>query len=156
MNENVYKRLMGYNKSIKEIDDTYRNVARIFGLPECTFWILYTLRVGKSPLTQSEICSLQYKPKQTVNSALKKMESDGYISLSYGDDQRSKYISLTEKGIRLAEKTVDKVAEAEAQALSGMPVDEQEKLVEILGKFSDYLRIEILSLGDNRDITLRK
>lgn len=75
MDEHAYRRLREYNDSLKAIDDTYRAAARRFGLPECAFWILYTLRVERSPLTQSEICALQYQPKQTVHSALKRLEA---------------------------------------------------------------------------------
>ena len=74
MDEHAYRRLREYNDSLKAIDDTYRAAARRFGLPECAFWILYTLRVERAPLTQSEICALQYQPKQTVHSALKRLE----------------------------------------------------------------------------------
>lgn len=151
MNECTYRKLAEYNKLLKAIDDAYRNVAKIFGLPECAFWILYTLRVEKHPMTQSEISSLQYQPKQTVNSALKKMDAEGYINLAYGDDQRSKYICLTEKGIRLAEKTVDKVADAETRALIGLSDDEQKKFINLLGKYSHLLTQEIQGLNTGQE-----
>ena len=112
MDEHAYRRLREYNDSLKAIDDTYRAAARRFGLPECAFWILYTLRVERAPLTQSEICALQYQPKQTVHSALKRLEADGLLKLAHGGNRKSKYVCLTEKGARLAERTVDCIAEA--------------------------------------------
>lgn len=147
MNDLARKRLTEYNEIFKEIDDIYRGIARIFRLPECAFWILYTLRVEELPLTQSEICNLQYQPKQTVNSALKKMSEDGYIKLVHESNQRSKRICLTEKGERLAEKTVDKVSAAEAAALIGLSDDEQEQFFYLLKKYKGLLRekIEVLS-----------
>lgn len=152
MNEYAHKRLKEYNDSLKAIDDTYRNVAKIFGLSECTFWILYTLRVEEEPLTQSEICNLQYQPKQTVNSALKKMSEDGYIRLEHGSNQRSKNVWLTEKGIRLSEKAVDKVVDAEVDALTGLSDDEQEQFFKLLRKYSGLLEEKIQALSADKEI----
>lgn len=141
-------KLTQYNKSFKSIDETYRNAAKRFGMSECTFWILYTLRNETPPVTQSEICALQSQPKQTVNSALKKLESDGILSLSPGADRRNKYVSLTEKGLQLAEKTVDIFAESEANALLLMPEDEQDTLCSLLEKYNSLLnsKLQVLSL----------
>ena len=55
-------------------------------------------------MTQSEICSFLYQPKQTVNSSLKKLASEGYIQLSVSG-HRSKQILLTEKGRELTSQT---------------------------------------------------
>ena len=114
MDEHAYRRLREYNDSLKAIDDTYRAAARRFGLPECAFWILYTLRVERAPLTQSEICALQYQPKQTVHSALKRLEADGLLKLAHGGNRKSKsdgereaLFSLLQKYNRLLRARLD-------------------------------------------------
>ena len=134
MDEHAYRRLREYNDSLKAIDDTYRAAARRFRLPECAFWILYTLRVERAPLTQSEICALQHQPKQTVHSALKRLEADGLLKLAHGG---------TEKGARLAERTVDCIAEAEAEALLGLSDGEREALFSLLQKYNRLLRARL-------------
>ena len=53
-----YQTLMAYNKEMKKLDDTYRSAAKNCGMPECAFWILYTLRVEEKSFTQAEICEL--------------------------------------------------------------------------------------------------
>lgn len=143
MNTEARIKLIKYNNSIKSIDKTYRSIAKLFGMGECAFWIIYTLRMEPSPLTQRDICDLQYQPKQTVSSALQKMESEGLIAFSQGDDRRNKYVSLTEKGIRLAQKTVDKFCDAEAAALLRMSGKEQEQLNLLLSKYNKLLNGEI-------------
>ena len=45
------KRLSEYNNILKENDNLYRGVAKRLGLPECAFWILYTLRADSAALT---------------------------------------------------------------------------------------------------------
>ena len=54
----------------------YRSAAKSCGISECAFWILYTLRVEEKPFTQAEICEFLIEPKQTVHSALKKLEDE--------------------------------------------------------------------------------
>ena len=90
------KRLLEFNNIVKENDDIYRCAARSLGLSDSVFWILYTFRMEKEELTLREICNVLYQPKQTVHSALKKMEKDGYIRAEEGmDDRRSKGLKLT-------------------------------------------------------------
>ena len=81
-NKNNRKKLYEYNNVLKSIDDCYRNIAKRYGFSEAAFWTLYTLRMEPGNITQSDVCTVLYQPKQTVNSALKKLESEGYIMLT--------------------------------------------------------------------------
>lgn len=109
MDRNAYQMLIAFNRETKKLDDVYRSAAKSCGISECAFWILYTLRVEEKPFTQAEICEFLIEPKQTVNSALKKLEAEGYLTLSAGADQRSKRVCLTEKGERFVKAHVDRV-----------------------------------------------
>ena len=100
MEQDAKRMLLEYNKETKRLDDLYRCAAKQCGISECAFWILYTLRAEERQFTQAEICEFLIEPKQTVNSALKKLEAEGYLTLSAGADQRSKRVCLTEKGER--------------------------------------------------------
>jgi len=140
MNQNIEKNLIKYNNLIKENDELYRDIAKIFGLPDCAFWILYVLRENHKVLTQSEICNMLYQPKQTVNSSLKKLEYDGFIELTEMDDRRSKQVRLTEKGITLAKSTVDNVILAEYKALSGLTEEEQNNFILLFQKYTNLLK----------------
>ncbi len=134
------------NNIIKENDEIYRNVAKSLGLPDCAFWILYILREEGNITTQSEICSAIYLSKQTVNSAMKKLESDGYLQLLNTNDRRSKQVSLTPKGLALTEKTVDRVIARETDALSGMTLDEKETFLRLYRKYTDILNVSMKTL----------
>lgn len=134
----IGSKLSEYNRIMKENEEFYRDVAKTLGLSESVFWILYTLRTEYATV-QSEICACMYQPKQTVNSALKKMEADGYIELTSGDDRRSKRILLTEKGDALCKKTVDKIIAIECAALDGLPEEELEQFLSLFRRFTDLL-----------------
>lgn len=140
------KWLTEYNAIIKENDNLYRDLAKNFKLPECAFWILYTLRIYRAPITQSEICDCLYQPKQTVNSALKNLEAEGYIHLRHAEDHRRKQISLTYKGAELAGITADKVIAAELSSASALTQKEQETLIKLFRKYTDALSRQINEL----------
>lgn len=144
------ERLSEYNSIMKETDEIYREAAKAIGLSDCAFWILYVLREDCGPVTQSQICRTLYQAKQTVNSALKKMEQSGYIELCSSGDRRSKRIQLTEKGVLLAEKTVDKVIAAEHGALSEMTDAEQEAFIGLLRKYTFFLQKHMQELTEKQ------
>ena len=135
MERDAKRMLLEYNKETKRLDDLYRCAAKQCGISECAFWILYTLRAEERQFTQAEICEFLIEPKQTVNSALKKLEAEGYLTLSAGADQRSKRVCLTEKGERFVKAHVDRVPEAEAAALGAMTAAERDELIRLTGRY---------------------
>ena len=132
--------LSQYNGIMKENNEFYRVFVKKFGLSECSFWILYMLRTAYAAPVQSEICACLHQSKQTINSALKKLVEEEYLKLTPGKDRRSKQISLTENGNRLCEKTVDHVIKMEKNALESLSMEEQELLLSLFRKYTDFLR----------------
>ena len=102
MEQDAKRMLLEYNRETKRLDDLYRCAAKQCGISECAFWILYTLRAEERQFTQAEICEFLIEPKQTVHSALKKLEAEGYLARTSGADLRSKRVALTEKGEQFA------------------------------------------------------
>ena len=149
LKETAKKRLSEYNSIIKETDELYRKIAKTLDLSDCTFWILYILREDSEILTQSEICSAIYQPKQTINSALKKLQNDGYIELKEMNDRRSKQVVLTLKGRQLAEKTVDKVIIVEQKALAELTEEEQKTFIGLFRKYTDLFKNHISELSED-------
>ena len=135
MEQDAKRMLLEYNRETKRLDDLYRCAAKQCGISECAFWILYTLRAEERQFTQAEICEFLIEPKQTVNSALKKLEAEGYLTLSAGADQRSKRVCLAEKGERFVKAHVDRVPEAEAAALGAMTAAERDALIRLTGRY---------------------
>ena len=146
MKNNSSKRMLEFNEVMKENNDLYSNLAKKFKMSDCMLWILYILREENKVLTQSDICNMMCIRKQTVNSSLKKMEAEGYIELLNINDKRSKQVSLTEKGLDLANNTVDIIISKENNALSKMDEKEQELLINLLRKFNDLLKDSFLEI----------
>ena len=135
MSKHLSKKMLELNEIMKETDDLYRNLAKKFKMSDCMIWILYILREDDRSVTQSDICNMMYMPKQTVNSSLKKMEAEGYIELLSINDKRSKQVCLTEKGVDLANNTVDIIISKENNALSKMDKEEQALFINLFKKY---------------------
>lgn len=128
-----------FNATINGSEEIYRAVAKSFGLSDCAFWILYCIRQLEEKVTQKDICSFIYQPKQTVHSALKKMVEDGLIEVGDYNGKRHKYVTLTEKGEAFSKKTVDLVLVEEIAIFEDMDVSEREIAMKLLAKYSDSL-----------------
>ena len=144
MSKHLSKKMLELNEIMKETDDLYRNLAKKFKMSDCMIWILYILREDDRSVTQSDICNMMYMPKQTVNSSLKKMEAEGYIELLNINDKRSKQVCLTEKGVDLANNTVDIIISKENNALSKMDKEEQALFINLFKKYKDLLKEQSL------------
>ena len=146
MSKHLSKKMLELNEIMKETDDLYRNLAKKFKMSDCMICILYILREDDRSVTQSDICNMMYMPKQTVNSSLKKMEAEGYIELLNINDKRSKQVCLTEKGVDLANNTVDIIISKENNALSKMDKEEQALFINLFKKYKDLLKESFMEI----------
>ena len=143
-------------KTIDEIQKTYtqlftRNealyhaLAKHFQLSDCSLWILsYLLQGDPGAYTQSDLCVFLSQPRQTVNSALKKMETEKLIEFHYQENSKKmKRIFLTEKGILLAKKTASEITSAEKAAFQSLSNAERNTFLEIFEKYLTQLEQEV-------------
>lgn len=139
-NSPFFHYLLEYNTIFKENDVIYRRMAAQFGLSDSAFWILYCLRESATPLTQKQLCESIYMSKQTINSALKSLERNGFITLATGKDRRSKFLVLTEAGQELAARTVDLVIEQEQLAIASMGQESMKQFLSLFRIYTDALK----------------
>ena len=86
-----------YNAIYKETDAVYSGFAKRSGLSDCAFWLLYSIRDSEDTCRQKDLCGQWTMSKQTVNSALKGLEKQGFIVLEPDvDDGKSKRIRAEE------------------------------------------------------------
>ena len=121
----------------------YHRRARACGLPDCAFWLLYTLRSEEAPLTQTQLSEQLSLPKQTVNSALKKLVEEGVLRLEAADGNlKNKRVCLTEAGEAFLRRTVDRVFGVESAAAARLTEEERSALVALSQKLLDAFRAE--------------
>lgn len=132
-----------YNQLLKACDTVYHNAAVAAGLSDCAFWILYSVQDADYVCTQSEICDNSSLPRQTVNSALKKLEKDGYLTLQRISGSVSKSIHLTEAGTALVQQHLVPVMEAEQQVCESFSDEEIKQFLTTFQHLVDRLGTEI-------------
>lgn len=93
-----------FGKLIYKIDGIYSEYAKSEDVKENLLWILYALNDGNSH-SQKEICESWDLPRSTVNTIMKKLESDGYVDLiQIKGEKRELAIKLTFKGEEYSSK----------------------------------------------------
>lgn len=122
----------------------YRNLYKRYNVNQSTFWILYLVKTNSCPPYQNEIIKYTNEPKQTINTAIKKLESSGYIQL-IDNGKRNKEIVITDSGNQYCQNFVDKLIQAEENVVNSLSKKEYETLMDINKK-----RIELLEREFNK------
>ncbi len=78
----ISKYLKEYNHIYKEANDIYHEIARKLQLSDSALDIFYTIFEMGDNCLQRDICKASCMPKQTVNSSIRKLQTDGYLTLS--------------------------------------------------------------------------
>ena len=120
----------------------YHRLARACGLPDCAFWLLYTLRSEEAPLTQTQLSEQLSLPKQTVNSAVANLVQKGLVYLEPGKGH-SKYIRLSEAGRKIIREKIEPIRRAECRALQQMTPEERRHLVALTDRYIGLLHTEM-------------
>ncbi|MFR6313243.1 MAG: MarR family winged helix-turn-helix transcriptional regulator [Ruminococcus sp.] len=123
----------------KEMNATYYQLAAAQELSPSEMDIYYTLCVLGDGCLQRDICNLALTSKQTINSALKKMEKQGFLWLEAGKG-REKHIHLTPAGKKIQEHRVRPIYLAEQAVLAEMGDPEQTQLIALLEKYIRLLQ----------------
>jgi len=145
----VQEQLVQLNQIYKESEDVYHGLAVHFGLADSTLWLLYSLNEADAPCTQTEICSTWSISKQTLHSALKNLEMGGYIHLeTSAKNRKTKQIVLTLAGKKLVKKTVERMVEAEKQALWALSEKERMLLISLSQRHLDCLKREMKQITE--------
>ena len=127
-----------FNQINGQIERSYHEAAVKMGLPDSAFWILYALVTNTPGIFQAELTFVTGISKTTVNSALKKMEREGLLTLSPGSGRNIR-VDLTPAGNQLAEKTVCKLVALENRIYESWSPEEQRMLIQLNRDYADKL-----------------
>ena len=135
-----------YMHLYKEMDASYYALSCAQQLVPSEMDIYYAITVLGDGCRQRDICALALSRKQTINSALKKMEKQGLLRLESGKG-REKHIYLTASGRSNADESVKPIYDAEQAAFAEMADAEREQLVALTGKFIHLLQKQTAHLA---------
>lgn len=128
------KEIKRYNHLVGEINAVYHEMSLKLGLSDGAMAVIYTICDNGDSCLLQEICRRSGVSKQTVNSALRKLEREGIVYLEPAGS-RSKKVCLTEEGKRLAERTAVQVINTENEIFASWEKGEVLKYLEATERF---------------------
>lgn len=128
-----------FNQIYKEVDEIYHEIARKLALSDSAFDILYAIcELGEGCL-QRDICAVSYTSKQTINSSIRRLEQEGYLTLRPGKG-RDMHLFLTEAGRKMTAEKIGPVMELERSAFQEMEKEQRRVLLALTRTYVDRLR----------------
>lgn len=131
--------LCEFNRIFKEFNDIYHEVASRLGLSNSAFDIFYAICELGDGCLQRDICKTTFIPKQTVNSSIRNLEREGYLTLVHGKG-RNMHIYLTERGKKMLKNVIYPVIDVENDSFKGLTDEESELLLRLLEKYNVELK----------------
>lgn len=128
-----------YNHLVGEIDGVYHEMALKLGLSDSAMLVLYTLCVQGDACPLREICRSSGLSKQTVNSALRKLEAEGTVYLA-PTSAKSKTVCLTEAGRALAAETAGQIIRLENEIFDAWPREDVARYLDLTERYLLALR----------------
>lgn len=103
-------------------------------------YLMIARHIGKEEgLSQREIASRLLIDKGNVTHVLDDLEKKGWVVRAAGPDRRSKRIKITPKGASLLDQAWPAYKKVVNELTGGLPVPEQNRLVEILAGWRESL-----------------
>ena len=128
-----------YNHLAGEIDAVYHEISLNLGLSDSAMKILYTICDNGDSCLLQEISRRSGVSKQTINSAIRKLEKEGIVYLkSVG--AKNKNVCLTDKGKQLAKHTAIRLIKMENDIFASWEKNDVEKYLELTERFLTSLK----------------
>lgn len=147
MGETLRARLGRYNQLCRGYDDIYRQAALEAGISFVPYYILLMLCSSDTPQTQSDIQKNSFYPKQTVNSAVLRLQKLGYLTLQ--PQGRRKILALTDAGAEFCQWKVFPVLNAEQESFMELSPAEQEQLLLTAEKHLQLFRQRVAAQAES-------
>ena len=145
MERNMSRDYQRYCSRNSEIAECYHAACTRLGLSDSVMQILYVLCLEAEPCPIGLILAESGLSKQTVHSALRSLETGGYLRLEVLDGRRKGAV-LTEAGKALADRTAGRMMAAEQAVFDGWTQAEREAYLELTRRFLADLRTEFRKL----------
>lgn len=128
-----------------ELDSLYHSASLKLGMSDSVSIVLYSLCDLGNGCLLSDIYKNSGISKQTVNSAVRKLEADGIIYLELSDGKKKKVL-LTDKGKDYIEKTAARIRRAETDAFNSWREEDVRTYIRLMEKYNDCFREQIKKL----------
>ena len=147
MKKSTFEKLHRINYLGAEMDALYHQACRRLGISDSAMIVLYTIYDNGGTCLLSHIYKQSGVSKQTINSAMRKLENDGILYLEQ-ENGRGKRVRLTSDGTDYVEKTAARLYAAECEVFSDWAGEESDTYIRFMEKFNDMFRIQIDKMED--------
>ncbi len=137
--------LRRYNYLMSEIDGLYHEAAFRVGISDSVQRILYVVYSENYRCLQSEIYKQSGVSRQTINSAIRRLEQDGIVRLEKGKG-RNTVVCLTKEGIRFAKEKIEPLYRMEHEIFDVWSADEMALYLKLTEKYRDGLKEKLNQL----------
>lgn len=142
MNAYSSKDLKRYNYLAGEIEAAYHEINMKLKMSDSAMIILYAICDQGGSCLLRDICRSFGISKQTINSALRKLEAEGVVYLENAD-AKNKRVCLTEQGKSLADRSARRIIEMENDIFSSWPEEDVKKYLELTERYLHDFRERI-------------
>lgn len=142
MNSNNNDKVHRVNCLSNDLDALYHQAALKLGISDSVMFVLYMLHDKGDKCLLYDICNESGISKQTINSAIRRLEKDNILYLEQ-QTGKNKRVCLTEKGKAYISRTAAKLYKAECDAFSKWPEEEFEMYLKLMEKYNLSLREEL-------------
>lgn len=150
MEPTIQEQLHEYYMSFNATNSLYSTWAKQHGLSYYTLFTLYAIYYSDGDCYQRSICDEWLMPKQTVNSILKLLEKESYITYEVNEaDKRNKKILFTEKGRAYAKPILDALYHLEKTVLEKIDPMTRQQLIDNNTLFYHKLKETLLEEESN-------
>ncbi|MCI8893853.1 MAG: MarR family transcriptional regulator [Lachnospiraceae bacterium] len=133
----VNEQMKHLNLLTSELDKAYHEAALKLGLSDSVMLILYTLCWCEGECLLGDLTSSA--SKQTINSALRKLEADGIVRLETFRGRKKK-VRLTDKGEQYVKDTVYPIIRIENEISDSWSEEEKNTYIELTRRYLEAFR----------------
>ncbi|MDO4325337.1 MAG: helix-turn-helix domain-containing protein [bacterium] len=141
----IMEEMKRFNYLTSEIDAAYHDVALKLGLSDSAMQVLYAICNNGESCLLSDICKLSGTSKQTINSALRKLEAEDVVYLQ-SFNGKQKRVCLTENGKVLVKNTVVRLIEIENAIFGSWTKEDQDMYLALTQRYLASFKEKIKEL----------
>lgn len=139
MTPDFSKELRRFNYLLSETESAYHEAASRLGLPESSMMVLYAVCHAGTSCPLRDICRNAGVSKQTINSALRRLEAEGLIYLE-NTGGKNKTVFLTNEGQKLAGRTAAKVIALENEIFASWTKEDVKQYLSLTERYLEDFR----------------
>lgn len=142
MDKKLSEKLHRISNLASEMDALYHQASLRLGVADSTMRVLYTILSNGESCSLSDVYKLSGVNKQTINSAIRKMEGEELLYLEK-ESGRSKRIVLTVKGKQYMEETAGRLYEMELRSFSSWTPEEIDNYIRLMEQDVNGMKAEV-------------